>query len=143
MKLRLKRRYLGPHYTIGTLYIDGVRFCDTLEPTCRDYNKDGDLLDEGEAKVMGRTAIPYGTYNVEVRYSPRFNRPLPCLLDVPHFTGVLIHRGNYPRDTEGCILVGENRQKGMVLNSTPYELELTERIINAEHWNELITITIE
>lgn len=121
MKLTLKRRFLGETYTIGTLFIDGVCFCDTLEDKVRDLDKSG-AFDNGEAKVQHETAIPYGTYRVVVNLSPRFKRPLPRLLAVPSFDGVLIHRGNTAEDSSGCILVGENKVKGKVINSTPYEV---------------------
>ena len=39
MKLTLKRIALRPTYTIGKLYIDDVYFCDTIEDTVRDLNK--------------------------------------------------------------------------------------------------------
>lgn len=114
VELLLKRIFKGTGYTIGKLYIDGEYFCDTLEDAVRDK------------KIPGETAIPAGTYKVIVNMSPRFKRLLPRLLDVPGFEGILIHRGNTPSDTAGCILVGENREKGKVLNSTPYEKKLVE-----------------
>lgn len=141
MKLRLKRRYFGSSYTIGTLFIDGVRFCDTLEDVTRDHNKNG-RFDNGEQKVMGETAIPFGTYRIIINRSPRFKRDLPRLLDVPNFDGVLIHRGNTNADTSGCILVGENRIKGKVINSTPYEIELVKQCKKALENQEVITIEI-
>lgn len=67
---------------------------------------------------------------------------LPRLLDVPCFEGILIHRGNTARDTSGCILVGENRQPGKVLNSAPYELRLTALIREAAERDERTFITI-
>lgn len=126
MKLKLHRRYFGATYTIGTLYINGKYFCDTLEDKNRDLNRDGDLNDAGEMKMHGKTAIPFGSYSVIVNRSPKFGRELPRLLNVPHFEGILIHRGNTAKDSAGCILVGENKEKGKVLNSTKYELELVE-----------------
>ena len=119
MKMLLKRRFLGDNYTIGTLFINGERFCDTLEDKNRDVNRNG-KFDGKEKKVQGETCIPYGTYKVTLNLSPRFKRPLPRLMDVPDFDGVLIHRGNTAKDTQGCILVGENKVKGKVINSTPY-----------------------
>lgn len=127
MKLKLQRRFRGEDYTIGTLYIDGERFCDTLEDRDRDENRNG-RFDGGEKKIAGRTAIPNGTYPVIVNVSPRFGRELPRLQNVPDFEGVLIHRGNTPEDTAGCILIGENKVKGRVINSTPYEVEIVKRI---------------
>ena len=142
MRLLLKRRYLGPEYTIGTLYINGMRFCDTIEDKVRDLNKDGDLLDEGEEKVFGETAIPGRKYKMELSMSPKFKRVLPMILDVPGFTGIRIHRGNTAKDSHGCILPGENKVKGQVINSTQYELALVERMKLAIANEEELTIII-
>jgi hypothetical protein len=142
MKLTLNRRFFGATYIIGTLSIDGVRYCDTLEDKNRDLNHDGDLNDPGEGKVAGETAIPFGTYKVVVTMSPKFKRELPRLLDVPHFDGILIHRGNTAADSAGCVLVGENREKGKVLNSTTYEVDLTKRIKAAIKNGEAVTIQV-
>lgn len=127
MKLLLKRIALKDNYTIGKLYIDGKYFCDTLEDAVRDV------------KIKHQTAIPKGIYKVTLTASPRFKRILPRLHDVPEFTGVLIHRGNTIDDTSGCILVGENKKKGMVLNSTKYEVELVTILTKSNSKN----ITIE
>lgn len=116
MILTLKRIALKPTYTIGKLYIDDTYFCDTLEDTVRDKNKNG-KFDAGEYKIYGQTAIPYGKYEVKWTYSPRFKRYMPLLMNVPSFNGVRIHSGNTAKDTLGCILVGENSKVGMVLNS--------------------------
>lgn len=143
MEITVLRRFRGDTYTIGTMYIDGDRFCDTLEPRDRDLNRDGDLNDPGEGKVMHKTAIPYGKYRATLEFSPRFRRDLPRLHNVPHFEGVLIHRGNTPADTSGCVLVGENKVKGRVINSTQYEVELVKRIREAITRGESVQITIE
>ena len=141
-QLSLRRIFLNPGYTIGRLTIDGVYFCDTLEDTVRDYNKDGDLDDEGEFKVYGETAIPYGKYEVVVTYSPKFKRDLPLLLNVWGFTGIRIHRGNTVKDSSGCILVGENKAKGKVLNSKFWELELTKRLKQFKDQGETIMLNV-
>lgn len=141
MKLELERRFLGESYTIGSLSIDGKKFCDTLEDKVRDLNKNG-VFDGDEKKVYGETAIPYGTYDVVVDYSPKFKRELPRLQNVRHFEGILIHRGNTAEDSAGCILVGENKVKGKVINSTPYEKELVRILKEAQDRKEPITIKI-
>lgn len=129
IKLLVKREFFAETYTIGKLYVDGVYFCDTLENPVRP---------EG-VKIPNETAIPYGTYEVVVNFSPKFKRVLPRLLNVPMFDGILIHRGNSVKDTSGCILVGENKVKRMVLNSTPYEEKLVELLKDKKD----IEITIE
>lgn len=116
MKLTLKRIALRQTYTIGKLYIDDNYFCDTLEDTVRDLNKNG-KFDNGEKKVKGKTAIPYGTYEIKWTYSPRFKKYTPQLMNVPSFEGIRIHSGNSNKDTEGCLLLGKNKNVGMVLNS--------------------------
>lgn len=120
VKFKLHRRFFAPKYTIGTFFIDNVRYSDTLEDTNRDLNKDGKLSGEGEQKLYGLTAIPYGTYKVQLSYSPKFRRVLPEIIDVPHFVGIRIHAGNFPTDTDGCILLGENKIKGGLLSSSKY-----------------------
>lgn len=131
MNLLLKRIALKPEYTIGKLYIDGQYFCDTLEDTVRD------------TKIAGKTAIPEGTYQVIVNRSPKFKRDLPRLLNVPNFEGILIHRGNTPNDTSGCILVGENKVKGKVINSTKYETLLTSILKSNLQQGRKAAITVE
>lgn len=149
MKLLLKRIALRESYTIGKLYIDGTYFCDTCEDRVRDINKDGDLNDIGEGKVYGQTAIPYGTYKVTMNVqSPKYSQRaayawckgyLPRLLDVPHFDGILIHAGNDATHSAGCILVGENKVRGQVINS----MATLKRLVNILRSTEDITITIE
>lgn len=134
MKLKLERLYLKPDYTIGKLYIDGKYFCDTLEDQVRNL--------ANEKKIPKQTAIPVGVYEVIVNISPRFRRKLPRLLDVPGFDGILIHRGNTAEDTAGCILAGENRKRGKVVNSTRYEQQLTGILERAQEKGEKITIEI-
>ena len=116
MKLTLKRIALRPTYTIGKLYIDDVYFCDTIEDTVRDINKNG-KFDNGEKKIHSKTAIPYGIYEIKWTYSPRFKKYTPQLMNVPSFEGIRIHAGNTSADTEGCLILGENKQVGKVLNS--------------------------
>ena len=135
MNIVLKRIAKRDTYTIGQLYIDGQYWCDTLEDRVRDLSK--------ERKVAGETAIPAGTYDVVVNISPKFKRLLPRLLSVPHFEGVLIHRGNTAADSAGCILVGENKAIGKVLNSTVWERRITEYLLDAQNKGEDIKITIE
>jgi hypothetical protein len=153
MELKLKRIALRDTYTIGRLYVDNHYFCDTLEDKVRDYNKDGDLNDIGEGKVYGKTAIPYGRYEITMKVqSPKYSQRasyawckgyLPRLLNVPHFDGILIHSGNTAEHSCGCILVGENKVKGQVLNSMATLMRLVPMLKRASDNNEKIWITIE
>ena len=143
MNLTLNRIFRGPDYTIGKLDIDGHYFCDTLEDPVRTLpascpNTSEGILCACPEKVYARTAIPAGTYKVTMQFSPRFKRVLPLLHDVPHFLGVLIHSGNDPGDTAGCILVGHNKVKGKVLESRAVSDKLNALL---EKENEM-TITI-
>ena len=125
MKLVLIRHARRADYTIGRLEDEnGKRICDTLEPTWRDYKG-------GEMKIPRKSAIPEGSYRVVVTKSQRFQKYLPLLVGVPGFEGVRIHAGNTSRDTEGCILVGQNLQVGKVLWSR-ITLERLMKIIENE-----------
>ena len=125
MKLTLTRRAKRADYTIGRLEDEnGVKICDTLEPTWRNYKG-------GELKVPRKSAVPEGTYPVVVTKSKKFGKYLPLLVGVPGFKGVRIHSGNTVNDTEGCILVGQNLIKGKVLLSR-LTLEKLMRLIENE-----------
>ena len=141
MNLLLNRKYLKENYTIGKLYINDVYFCDTLEDKVVDVDKSG-KIDNGEVKIYGQTAIPYGKYKVVLSYSPKFGRIMPRILDVSGFNGILIHIGNTIKDTDGCILVGRNKTVGMVNESTTTFNELFRQMEVAEKKGENITINI-
>lgn len=141
MKLKLKRVYFNDKYTIGKLYICDEYFCDTIEDVNRDLNKDGDLNDPGESKIMHKTAIPFGSYKVVVNLSNRFKRLLPLLIDVPHFDGIRIHNGVDETSSSGCIIVGKNTEVGKLTKSREYMNLLTDKLLSEQ--SKGITITID
>jgi len=141
MKITVRRLHFDTSYTTGMMSIDGEKFCDTLEDANRDGNRNG-RFDSGERKIPGETCIPFGKYPVSVTMSPKFKRELPLIHNVPEFEGIRIHRGNKPQDTAGCILVGESRKGGTLINSTKYEVELVSRCKKAIDRGEKITIDI-
>ena len=123
--LTLTRIAKRADYTIGRLEDEnGVKICDTLEPTWRDFKG-------GELKVPRKSAVPEGTYPVVITKSKKFGKYLPLLVGVPGFEGIRIHSGNTVNDTEGCILVGQNLIKGKVLLSR-LTLEKLMRLIENE-----------
>lgn len=153
MKLLLKRIAKKDNYTIGNLYIDNVFFCNTLEDKDRGLHETQSLLEIQSKKVYGQTAIPYGTYKIDMNtVSPKFKDrswakfcggKLPRLIDVKGYEGVLIHVGNKAEDTLGCILVGENKIKGQVINSTAIFQELYSVMLKAKLLGEELSLTIE
>lgn len=141
MELLVVRYHKKPTYTIGKMYINGEYFCDTLEDTDRGISNTMPTSKIQATKRKGTTAIPTGRYLMELTLSPRFGRVLPILISVNGFEGIRIHRGNTHEDTEGCILVGENKAVGKVLNSANTEQQLMERLKTTNH-GEKIYITI-
>ena len=145
MNLELKRIFKGKDYTIGRLFINGEYFCDTLEDPVRQ-------LDSIKDKIYSETAIPAGKYKVSMSIvSPKYSirksynwcgGRLPRLLDVPFFEGILIHSGNTPDHTAGCILVGENKVKGQVINSMNTLKNLWVKLNVADEIGEEIWIDI-
>ena len=94
-------------------------------------------------KVYGETAIPTGTYVVQWTFSNRFCVYMPELINVPAFSGIRIHSGNTAKDSLGCILVGENKAVGQVVNSRAAYARVAKQIKAAASRGEDITITIE
>lgn len=143
MEIRINRIARKERYTIGNMYVDDTSFCDTLEDTDRGL-ADTMTIDEILAKkVKAQTAIPMGKYDVILTFSPRFKRVLPLLLNVKGFEGIRIHPGNTAEDTEGCLLVGENKEKGKVINSRATFETLMSILLSCEKRKEKVTITIE
>ena len=68
-------------------------------------------------KVKGQTAIPTGVYPVYITWSPKYKKPMPLIENVKGYSGIRIHSGNTAKDTEGCLLVGKNKEVGKVLES--------------------------
>jgi hypothetical protein len=146
MELILYRKFLKKDYTIGALYLSrqgkSEYFCDTLEDADRGLAQSMPLGEIKRKKIRHETAIPTGVYSVTVNLSPAKRRMLPQLLDVPSFKRILIHRSNTKHDSPGCILVGENRVKGKVINSRQYELRLVEILTEAQQRDEEIKIVV-
>jgi hypothetical protein len=105
MKMKLERVQLDPDVTIGELWINGVFAAWVCEDAVREVA--GEPV--ASWKVPGKTAIPRGTYQVDITFSSRFQRDLPVLVDVPGFSGIRMHPGNDADDTEGCLLPGDTR----------------------------------
>jgi hypothetical protein len=134
MRVILHRRFLGKEYTIGSLYIatesENEYFCDTLEDTDRGLTQSMSLEEIKRIKIPHETAIPTGEYKVIVNLSPaKKNGCFPAC-------------GNTKNDSSGCILVGENKLKGKVINSTGYEKRLVKILTEAQERGEENTLLI-
>ena len=150
MELKLIRSFKKSTYTIGKLYIDNKYFCDTLEDVDRNINNKMSIQSILKIKVDHKTAIPTGIYKINMdTKSPRFsNRSwaipykgiVPKILNIPGFDGVLIHPGNNADDTSGCILVGQNKIKGKVVNSVSTFDKLMNELLKD---NDNIVLTID
>ncbi|MCI0346886.1 MAG: DUF5675 family protein [Chloroflexi bacterium] len=109
MLLLLTRDTFLPTRTLGRLDLDGKPFGFT----CEDLDRGLDAGDPSTwtRKVKRETAIPVGEYELGVRFSPSQGREVLFLVGVPAFNPgcVLVHAGNGPDDTEGCVLAGLRR----------------------------------
>lgn len=154
MEILVDRRWPKDTYTIGRFYINGKQITNTLEDKDRGLTQDMSLAEIKYKKVYAETAIPKGRYRVAMDVkSPKYSAIpyyktltggyMPRLLDVPGFEGVLIHPGNGPEDSSGCILVGANTAKGKITSSR-YWFEVVYRSMKRAHEaGEEIWITIK
>ena len=130
MKLLLMRKIFTTESTIGDLFVDGRFECYTLEDRVR------------PVKIPRVTAIPMGSYRVEITYSKKFIQLMPLLINVPHFQGVRIHSGNTADDTDGCILVGQVKGENHIGRSRLAYKPLFKKLYHAWLRKEPIAIDI-
>lgn len=92
--ITIHRVLTGQYGTFGTLSVDGLPFCVTLE-------------DPDDGNKPNISCIPPGEYELEWRISKRFKRLHAYVKDVPGRSGIILgHGGNTHLDTEGCVLLG-------------------------------------
>jgi len=154
MELLVKRIATGDESTIGAMYVIDRDAEVGDERSFRNFTMEDQ---PNEPKVPGETRIPAGRYRIKLRteggmhgrYSDKFDwhRGMLWLQDVPNFTFVYIHYGNYEKDTDGCILTGDGAQSnvlddGMVMSSVSAYTRLYQEIID-EVENGEVWITIE
>ena len=133
-ELTLKRKHFTSDSTIGELWLAGKRLCWTLEDTVRAI---------GAAKVFGKTAIPYGRYELVLTYSNAFKKYLPLLLRVPGYEGVRLHGGNSANDSLGCPLLGMNQDvKGEKIWNCPPAVNAVMAILKKHEKKEKIYLNI-
>jgi hypothetical protein len=132
MQLTLNRFKYSDKSTIGRLMEGDEELCYTLE----------DVVRPKGVKVPGDTAIPEGTYKVIKTFSPKFNREMPLLCDVPNYDGVRIHWGNTDADTEGCVLVGQTFSDDFIGHSRDAFGALWDKLDAAWSTGEMVYITI-
>ena len=151
MELRLTRlrepRYTFTDRTIGRLFINDskTKYCNTLEDVERFPTVWKDLQELVGIKVYGKTAIPTGRYEIAVTYSAKFKRMMILIMNVPQYTGVRLHSGTTPEDTEGCPLLGRfNPKNNTVYGGKSLKIEETLlKIVLEALKTEKVFITIE
>lgn len=94
-------------------------------------------------KIKGATAIPKGTYDVQITFSNRFQQNMPLLVNVPGFDGIRIHPGNTALDTDGCVLVGMLKMADFIGDSRKAYNQLLPLIQAAINRKESVKITVQ
>lgn len=142
MEIKVVRKYFKEAYTIGNVFLNGKWFSNSLEDKDRSLTDDMSLSQIKKIKVYAKTAIPYGRYEVKSYFWPKYRRFYPWLQNVKGFTGILIHQGRTADHSSGCLLFGENKIKGGLINGEKYVRKLTEMIQECEKRGEKVYITI-
>jgi hypothetical protein len=142
MELYLKRDTFTETSTTGRLLIDGQFECFILEDRDRGLTDTMPLAEIVATKIYGKTAIPYGRYEVDWTMSARFKVFMPILLNVKGYSGIRIHKGNSEIDSLGCLLCGRKRANNVITESTAATNLLYTKIQTAKSRREKIFITI-
>lgn len=159
MKLKLKRTAKKADYTIGHLYMqdrqngEWVRIADTIEDKDRGLDQSMSLANIERIKVKHKTAIPTGTYEIDMAtvsgtfskkplYKDFCGGKVPRLKYVKGFSGILIHSGTDQNSSSGCIIVGENKVVGKVINSWATFKRVYSLLKAAANRGEKITIDV-
>lgn len=154
MELLVDRKWKKQSYTMSNLYINGEWFCNCLEDTDRGLDNS---MSEDTIRTLKKpsiTAIPRGTYEITLDVvSPKYskvqfykdvcNGKVPRLKNVKGFDGILIHAGNTDKDSSGCLLVGQNKIKGQVVNSKETFKQLYKLLQDGKSRGEKIVIKIK
>lgn len=139
MKIVVDRDVFTDKTTLGHMTIDGLMFGYTCEDVDRRLEDNPD-----QEIIRGQTAIPRGIYKIILSFSHRFQRIMPEILDVSGFTGIRIHGGNGPDDTEGCVLLGKSRLYDTgTAGCKERNKMLIEKLEEAEERGEYSTIEIK
>lgn len=142
MRIEIVRRWFTSESTLGDLIADGVHVCFSLEDVDRGLHQSMDVDSLMRLKVPRATAIPLGVYELVIDYSPRFKRDMPRLINVPGFVGIRIHPGNDANATEGCILVGMERDMDRIMRSLAAFEEVYRLVVAARDRGEEITVEV-
>jgi len=130
MDLKLIRKWKTEKSIVGELLINSDHFSWTLELPWRDNQH---LI----------SCIPLGKYEVTLEPSEKFGGMItPHIKNVPGRDNILIHNGNYPKDTEGCVLVGSTKSVDFVGDSKTTLGILKVKLALAVANKEQITIEI-
>ena len=142
MELILKRDTFTEISTIGSLSIDGKFECYILEDKDRGLIDTMSIAEIVGTKIYGKTAIPYGRYEIDWTMSNRFKVMMPILKNVKGYEGIRIHKGNSEIDSLGCLLCGTKKASNRITESTAATNKLYTKIAEAKKQGIKIYITI-
>lgn len=143
MDLSVKRTTRTPNSTTGEFSVNGNFFSHCLEPTDRGLTSDMSPAQIAAIKVQNKTCIPTGTYNVTRYYSNKNGRNVPLVNGVTGFADIEIHQGNFPKDTDGCLLLGVNAAVDYVGPSDDIVNQFYQDFFDALDNGEDVTITYQ
>ena len=159
MELKLVRTAKKPRYTIGHLYRKDkqngqwIFICDTIEDKDRGLVQSMTLANIAKIKVKHQTAIPTGRYEIiknvvsatfvkKPKYKALNGGRLPRFKYVKGFDGILMHAGVDQDSSSGCVVVGENKVVGKVINSWETYVKVDNMIEKAIDRGERVFITV-